>query len=71
MARYKTGTLVRVTEDAVEQCDMSEYGVKVGDIGVVAGYDSMRRVMVHIFNDLDAANPWYLDDHHVEEVSDG
>jgi len=70
MARYKTGTLVRVTEDAIEYGDMSEYGVKVGDLGVVAGYDNMRRVTVHIFNDLDSANPWHLDDHHVEEVCD-
>lgn len=70
MARFEIGTLVRVTEDGIEQCDMSEYGIKVGDLGVVAGYDNMRRVLVHIFNDLDAANPWYLDDVHVEEVCD-
>lgn len=69
--RYKPGTIVSVTVDGAEQCDMSEYGVKAGDLGVVAGYDQFHRVMVHIFNDRDSANPWYLDDIHVEEVDNG
>lgn len=65
------GTLVRLVGDigVYLGANMSEYGVKLGDLGVVVGMRARGHTYnVRIFNDIDPSAPWVLEHGWIEVV---